>query len=561
MTVTQRLKRSIGCLVVVTLAGLLSMGCQPAAVGPNPLTFNNVAPDVGLDFTQGAFRWETSGDPIAMMGGGICWIDYNNDGWLDLYVVNSYATQEAGRWEAEEGGLPTSALFRNDEGAFSDVSAEANMDVAMRGNGCVSADFNMDGFSDLYVTTSRVNYLFWNNGDGTFSEGAVAAGVDAYGWQTATSVGDINQDGWPDLFVAGYVDINNQIPEATMGFPNTNVGLRDLFYLSEGETEDGLVTFREVGEIVGLETDDFEYGLGALLSDFDTDGDLDLFVANDTNPNRLYETTLMEDDPEGIGFRFEEVGQGARIDDQNSGMGVASSDYNGDGAFDIVITNMGDQFHSLYANDAAASQLAFADAATEIGVDDFGVGWTGWGISWGDFDLDTDVDLSIINGGIPVLDLVEDRMDMQIYVNQTAQGESGVFSDYRDVEGSLDIGPQVGRGSATGDYDNDGDLDIVINSIGSDLILLENQETAGNWLTVDLGTFTPGTIVTATLDDGQTLIREIHAGSSYLSSEDERCHFGLGAATEVAELRVQWADGSETVVEGIEANQIFEVSQ
>ncbi len=561
MYFTRRQAQSFRWIITVILAGMLTMGCQPAAVGPNPLTFRNVASDVGLDFTQGAFRWGTSGDPIAMMGGGVCWIDYNNDGWLDLYAVNSYATEEAGRWEQEAGGLPTSALYRNDEGTFIDVSEEAGMAVVMRGNGCVAADFNMDGNADLYVTTSRVNLLFWNNGDGTFTEGAEAAGVDMYGWQTATSVGDINLDGWPDLFVAGYVDVNNRIPDATMGFPNTNLGVRDLFFVSEGETEDGFVSFVEVGETVGLETEDFEYGLGALLSDFDSDGDLDLFVANDTNPNRLYENILLPDDPEGIGFRFEEIGQDAQIDDQNSGMGVASGDFNADGQFDIVITNMGDQFHSLYANQAASDQLAFANATTDIGIDGFGVGWTGWGISWADYDLDTDVDLSIINGGIPVLDLAEDGMEMQLYVNQTAQGEAGAFAEYREVTGSVDIGPIIGRGSATADYDNDGDLDIVINSIGSDLILLENQETAGNWLTVDLGSFAPGTLVTATLEDGQTLAREVHAGSSYLSSEDARCHFGLGASDEVAELRVQWPDGEETMIENVSANQILEIER
>lgn len=559
MILTRKLY-TVGCLIVATLAGVLA-GCQPATSEPDPLTFTDVAQEVGLDFTQGAFRWGTSGDPIAMMGGGVCWIDYDNDGWLDLYAVNSYATEEAGRWEQEEGELPTSALFRNDEGTFTDVSSEAGMDVAMRGNGCVAADFNLDGYSDLYVTTSRVNLLFWNNGDGTFEEGAVAAGVDAYGWQTATSVGDLNQDGWPDLFVAGYVDINNRIPEATMGFPNTNLGLRDLLYLSEGADADGKIAFREVGEMVGLEAEPFEYGLGALLSDFDTDGDLDLFVANDTNPNRLYENIPLDDDPEGIGFRFEEIGQGAQVDDQNSGMGVAGGDYNDDGKIDIVITNMGEQFHSLYANEASTDVLAFADTASDIGVEGFGVGWTGWGISWGDFDLDTDVDLSITNGGIPVLDIEEDAMALQIYINQSAQGEAGTLADYSDLGGSVDIGPLVGRGSAIGDYDNDGDLDIVINSIGSDLVLLENQNEGGNWLSVDVGEFSPGTIVTVTLPNGTQMSREIHAGSSYLSSEDDRCHFGLGGARRVAEVSVQWADGTETTLENVSANQILTITE
>ena len=156
---------------------------------PQPVSFTDVAEEAGLDFQNGAFRWGVSGDPVAMMGGGLCWLDYDQDGWLDLYVVNNYATAEAGRWETEEDGLPRNALFRNVEGQFSDVSRESETDLALRGNGCVAADFDLDGYPDLYVTSERVNILLWNNGDGTFSEGAEAAGVDAYGWQTGTAVG------------------------------------------------------------------------------------------------------------------------------------------------------------------------------------------------------------------------------------------------------------------------------------------------------------------------------------------------------------------------------------
>ncbi len=150
---------------------------------PELAHFTDVTEKVGLDFRHGAFRWGVSGDPVAMMGGGLCWLDYDNDGWLDLYAVNSYALAEAGKWQAGEG-LPRSALFRNEEGHFTDVSADAGADLQLRGNGCVAADLNLDGWTDLYVTSSRVNILLWNKGDGTFSLGAEAAGVDAYGWQT-----------------------------------------------------------------------------------------------------------------------------------------------------------------------------------------------------------------------------------------------------------------------------------------------------------------------------------------------------------------------------------------
>jgi cytochrome c peroxidase len=511
-----------------------------------------------------------------MMGGGLCWLDFDGDGWLDLYAVNSYALDEAGRWQQgasgegqggrqeSAGGLPRNGLFRNVKGKFSDVSAGSGADVAVRGNGCVAADLDLDGWTDLYVTTSRFNVLLWNNGDGTFTEGGEAAGADTYGWQSGAAVGDFNDDGWPDIFVAGYVDINSRIPEATLGFPNTHFGLRDQLYLNEGPGPSGRVTFREVGVEAGLEAADYEYGLGAILSDLDGDGDLDLFVANDTNPNRLYENVAWpggpEADPEGIGFRFAEVGQYAQIADTNSGMGVASADYDNDGRFDLVATNLGHQLHSVYLNQSSGDDFVFEDATGKMGVADIGVGWTGWGISWADVDLDTDLDLIIANGTVPVLDLPDDVQQIQFFSNLTAQGMTGLFLDLTEVAGFNEIDPLLARGGAVADYDNDGDVDIAINVIGGRLVLLRNDNVGGNWLAVQLEGFQPGALVTVVLPDGRELLCETHAGSSYLSSEDPRCHFGLGAATEVDEVRVRWPGGAETRLSNLPANQLVDVA-
>jgi hypothetical protein len=528
----------------------------------HPIRFTNVAEAVGLDFQHGAFRWEVSADPVAMMGGGLCWLDFDRDGWLDLFVVNSYAVAEAGKWEAA-GGLPRSALFRNVGGRFTDVSSASGANLALRGNGCVAADFNLDGWPDLYLTTARFNALLWNNGDGTFTEGAEAAGVDAYGWQSSAVVGDLNADGWPDLFVAGYVDINNRIPEATLGFPNTYLGQRDLLFISEGVSPSGYPTFREVGQTVGLETDNFEYGLGALLTDLDGDGDLDLYIANDTNPNRLYENVPWpggrEADPEKIGFRFKEWGGPAKVDDNNSGMGIAGGDYNNDGRFDLFITNLGQQLHTAYLNQTAGGGLSFRNTTGELGIRDIGVGRTGWGTTWADFDLDTDLDLMVVNGSVPVIDPLADAQVAQLFGNLTAQGQAGQFEDITDSTGLDEVGPLLGRGGAVADFNNDGDLDMAVNTIGGRLALLENSRAAGNWLEVQLDGFNPGAIVTAVLPDGRELRREVHAGSSYLSTEDPRCHFGLGSANEVSELRIRWPNGEETRLGIIAANQIVVV--
>ena len=539
----------------------------PAPGGPLPqpageVRLRDVAGEVGLDFRHGAFRWEVTGDPVAMMGGGLCWLDYDGDGWLDLYVVNSHAQREAGRWR-DRGGLPRNALFRNDEGRFVDVSERSGADIAVRGSGCVAADLDLDGRTDLYVTTGDTAALLWNQGDGTFEEGAAAAGVDAPGWYAGAAAGDVNGDGWPDLFVAGYANVGSRISGATQGFPNTHTGVRDLLYLSEGGSGSARPTFREVGRDAGLEVVYFEYGLGALLSDLDDDGDLDLYVANDTTPNRLYENVPWPGgagaDPAGLGFRFEEVAARAGVADPNAGMGVAGGDYDGDGEVDLFVTNARGQVHGLFHGQPTPEvDPAFADVRRDAGPD-FGVA-TGWGASWADLDLDSDLDLVVVNGDIPVEDLAADAELVQAFVNRTAEGEPGRFADMSVELGLDDAGPLPARGSAAADYDNDGDLDVAVATVGGPLALLENQGRTGRWLEVQLDTFAPGAIITVVLPGGQVLTRAVGAGASYLSSEDPRAHFGLGVADRVDELAVRWPDGHETVLRDLAVNQLVTVA-
>jgi hypothetical protein len=180
-------------------------------------------------------------------------------------------------------------------------------------------------------------------------------------------------------------------------------------------------------------------------------------------------------------------------------------------------------------------------------------------VSWGDLDLDTDLDLVIVNGDVPVTDVGIDAQPVQVFGNLTAQGTVGRFEDLGNVVGMRELGPLLARGSAVADYDNDGDLDVAINSIGGHLVLLESTGAAGNWLEVGLDAFAPGTRITAVLPDGRELVREAFAGSSYLSSEDPRSHFGLGTAGSVSELLVRWPDGQETVIEDVAANQLLTV--
>ena len=200
-----------------------------------------------------------------MMGGGLCWLDYNNDGWLDLFVVNDYSDADIGAWNGR-GGLPRSALFRNDHGHFANVTARSGAGLRVRGQGCVAADLNGDGYTDLYVTTAADDKLLWNNGDGTFTEGARSSGVVSFGWHSGAAVGDVNGDGRPDLFVAGYTEANAPIPGSMAGYPTNHLGVRDLLFLNEGNGPNGRARFREVGRQAGIDPAPYDHSLGAVFT-------------------------------------------------------------------------------------------------------------------------------------------------------------------------------------------------------------------------------------------------------------------------------------------------------
>ncbi|MFQ5557253.1 MAG: ScyD/ScyE family protein, partial [Acidimicrobiales bacterium] len=321
----------------------------------------DVAADVGLDFVHGSFAESVSMDPVAAMGGGLCWIDHDGDDRLDLYLVNSHAESEEDLWNGR-GGLPTNALYRNAGGRFVDVSVATGTDLAVRGNGCVAADFNLDGAIDIYVTADGPNSLLLNRGDGTFVERGGDAGVAAEEWSTAAVVGDVNRDGLPDLFVASYIDLALTIPHPSGAFPQDYVGLTDHLFLNQGVDADGLPRFVDVAADVGLT--DPGRGLGALLSDFDRDGDLDLYVTNDGNPNRLYRNDPVGDGP---GVRFVDVTGSAAVGDSGSGMGVAGGDFDGDSTFDLVVTNWDRELNAVYTN-VTDDELSFQYMTFRLGI-------------------------------------------------------------------------------------------------------------------------------------------------------------------------------------------------
>jgi Na+-translocating ferredoxin:NAD+ oxidoreductase RnfD subunit len=492
----------------------------------------NVAAQVGIRFRQGAFRYGVTTDNAAMMGGGVCWLDYDNDGWLDLFVVNSYGEGDIGAYSAH-GGLPRTALYHNVHGRFVNVTARSGAGRVVRGEGCVAADFNGDGYTDLFITTAQDDELLWNNGNGTFTEGARSHGIVSFGWHSGAAVADVNGDGRPDLFVAGYTEPNAQIPGSMAGFPTNHLGVRDELFLNEGNGPDGRARFREVGRQVGIDPAPYDHSLGAIFTDVNGDGRPDLYVANDEDPNKLY-----LNEPGGpLGFHFVEDAAHARIADSNAGMGIAAS------GGDVFVSNSRGQSHAFYRQ-VGRGLFARPDAALPTNVT------AGWGDSWIDLDNSGRLDLVLANGTIPITGLRKDAQRIQVLVPR-----HGALVDAGLLQG-LKVN---GRGLAAADFDNDGRVDVAVNTIGGPLLLLRNTGPSGHWLEVRLARFAPGALVTATLGDGRSFTQEVHAGSSYLSSEDPRVHFGLGKTARVAELTVRYPYGRTVRLRNVRADRIVTV--
>jgi Na+-translocating ferredoxin:NAD+ oxidoreductase RnfD subunit len=521
----------------------------PAGPVAKGYRLKDIASSVGLDFRQSSFRYGMSNDYKAMMGGGVCWIDYNDDGWLDLFAVNSYSSADTARFEAH-GGLPRTALYENVYGKFRNVSRATHADLPVQGDGCVAADLNGDGKPDLVVTTTSGVELLWNTGHGTFTE----ATMRASGWFTGAAVSDVNGDGRPDLFVAGYSDPNTPVPGSLAGFPTNIAAVRDLLYLNEGDGK-----FREVGIQAGLEAAQPRHGLGAEFIDYNFDRRPDLYVANDEDPNQLYENVPWpggaKADPAGLGFRFEERGVAEGVADPFAGMGVSADSGT---SVNLFVTNSRHEPSAAYRGLEPGSVPAFANARASVDPA-LGSGFAGWGASFVDLLNSGNPALVLTAGAIPVTSLADDAEPVRVLAPVGSRTTLQRYGDARGVLGSAGLRLN-GRGLAAADAGNDGRMDIAINTIGGKLVLLSPQGASGHWLDVKLSRFSPGALVTVELPNGRSLEREVQAGSSYLSSEDPRVHFGLGSATRVRELTVRYAWGGESRLTDVRVDRIVEIA-
>jgi hypothetical protein len=523
-----------------------------------PVRFIDVALESGIDY-----RHENGPTPDKYMpetmGAGAVMLDYDGDGWVDLFFVNGGSFLDR-----DVADTARHRLYRNNgDGTFSDATGAADIGISGYGMGACSADYDNDGWTDLYVTSFGDDRLYRNTGTGRFEDATAGSGAGAGLWSASCAFGDIDNDGDVDLYVTRYVNFapdNNkycgQIGDIrTYCHPNVYVGLPDVLYRNDG---DG--TFTDVSREAGIYNTDGN-GLGVVFGDYDDDGWVDIYVANDSVPNFLYHN-------EGGGV-FEEVGLWAGVAVGGNarplaGMGTDMGDVSGDGLADIVVTNLDTETHNLYRSLGAGQ---FADATFQSGVGEATAPFVGFGVAFADYDNDTDLDLVIANGD--VIDNIGLFRDDKTYEQRNLLLENdgtGKFSDVGPASGAGFGLEQPSRGLAVGDVDNDGDLDMLISNVGLGPNLLRNEGGNGrNALLVrTVGTSSQLEGIGARLRltvDGGTLAREVRAGSSYLSQHDLRVHFGLGPADGAERLEVLWPSGQRDVIEGIEANQILTIRE
>jgi hypothetical protein len=552
-----------------------------AQLSPSPV-FTDITSSAGLSHAT-----NISGNPndkqflLEEMGCGAAFFDFDNDGWLDIFLVNG-TSFDAGIRDLH----PTGYLFRNNrDGTFTDVTARAGLTHSGWGQGCCVGDYDNDGFDDLFVSYFGRNVLYHNNGDGTFTDVSETAGVagSADRWGAGCCFLDYDRDGHLDLFIANYVSFDPSkapkpgesaycryndiaVPCGPLGF----AGGTNILYRNRGDgtfadlsEESGIANPRGASSMVFVGSNwqpRGSYGMGAVSADFDNDGWPDIYVACDTAPSLLY-----RNNHDGT-FREIGVPAGCAFDENGvalSGMGVAVADYDDDGRLDIARTNFSEQVTSLYRN---YGNGAFEDASARAGL---GVNrkYLGFGVGFVDYDNDGWRDLFIANGHVYSqianrklhISYKEPKM---LYRNLG----NGRFEDVSSKTGAALSELNLARGCAFGDFDNDGDVDIVINNLDGPPSLLRNDGgNKNNWIMVKcVGTRSNrsgiGTRVKVTAG-GRTHIDEVMSGSSYYSQNDLRLHFGLDKATKVESIEISWPSGLKENLKNLPVNQLFIVQE
>jgi hypothetical protein len=536
-----------------------------------PVIFSDVAKSAGL----AGFRLISGDDKkqyiLETTGAGVAIIDYDNDGWQDIYLVNGGTT------EALRGivPMPKAALFRNNhDGTFTDVTAKAGVSNERWGMGAVVGDHDNDGWPDLYVTNFGKNRLYHNNGNGTFTDVAEKAGVAISKWSTGATWGDYDGDGFLDLFVPGYVqfDINNPPiaggkgvgssfcqyrGENVMCGPRGLKGERDHLFRNNGNG-----TFTEVSEKAGVADLPGYYGFSSAFVDVNDDGKLDLLVVNDSTPRYLYinngDGTFTDASYES-GFAVNAAGR------EQAGMGLGIGDYQNSGRLDLYITNFSDDYNTLYKDEGDGN---FTDVSFDAAIAEPTVPFLGWGTAFLDYDNDGWKDIVVANG--------------HVYRRIDALGWGTTWAQrpllFRNIEGKRfdpvaaaphsGLGQVVaGRGLAVGDLFNDGKTAAVINAIDSAPVLLRNElKNAEHWVTLRLigGPKSPKDAIGACVKlvaGGKTQREDVISGGSFLSSNDLRLHFGLGNAKQIEKVEIRWPSGAVESVNIAKVDQVVYIEE
>src|SRR5579863_9346799 len=523
-----------------------------------PLVFADITHAAGLDKFHHKSGGIEKNTILETPGSGVALLDYDNDGWLDIYLVNGSTFPALKGKEA----APRAMLFHNNhDGTFTDVTDKAGVANERWGFGAVVGDYDNDGWPDIYVSNFGKNRLYHNNHDGTFTDVAEKAGVALGGWSTGATWGDYNRDGRLDLFVPGYVkfDVNHQPIAGTNGVPSGFCKYRGEDVMcgprglpGEGDHlfhNNGDGTFTDVSVKAGVSDSKGYYGFASVFVDVNDDGWLDLAVANDSVPRYLYlnkHDGTFQDVSYISGFALNDEGR------EQAAMGIAVGDYNRDGRVDFCITNFSDDYDTLYRNEGDAS---FSDVSFAAGIANVTIPFLGWGTGFLDYDNDGFLDIFFANGHVyPGVDQQDwgttwaQRPLLFRNLNGTKFSEVAPATD----SGLAEVVPA--RGAAFGDLFNDGHIDVVLNVMDSTPVLLRNVvKNSNHWLTLKLigDPKGPRDAIGAKVFVTTGAIRQradVLSGGSYASSSDQRVHFGLGAASMVDKVEILWPDGAKEQV-------------
>jgi hypothetical protein len=551
--------------------GMASRGIRPAprpkfSGRPFPVTLTDVAPHAGLSTPVVYGEEYVKRYIVEAHGPGIAFYDYDNDGWLDIFLVNG--TKQEGFPAGQE---PTNHLYHNNrDGTFTDVTEKARLHHTGWGYGVCLGDYDNDGYDDLFLTYFGKNVLYRNNGDGTFTDVTEKAGLQQSGTRfgTGCTFVDYNRDGNLDLFISRYMDLDlAKTPVAGAsryctykGVPVAcgPLGLNKEFCSLYHNNGDG--TFTDVTEKAGIRLPGGRYGLGAVAFDYNNDGWPDIFVACDSTPNLLFRNNhdgTFTDVAMEAGVAVNGDGQ------EQANMGVAVGDYDGDGWLDLFLPHFSDDTPLLLRN----MKGEFFDDLTNAAGLAVNTQFVCWGVDFADLDNDGWLDLFHVTGTVyPEVEKVypDYRFKTQRVVYRNLG--NGSFEEVSELCGPAVLAPHSSRGCAFGDFNNDGNLDILIMNMSQPPSLLKNENRSSNhWLVVKaMGTRSNRSAIgarVAVTAGGRQQIREVLSGSSYLSQSDLRQHFGLGEAKKADRIEVRWPSGLVERLDSVEANQFVTIRE